>query len=181
MLFFLQLPQVSLLPPPSSIHPEVATEGFPGRLGMVHVTKMENILKKNQKCSPDYLLSNSGVSVTAWRWNSVPNSQSPPSSHSPALPHPIPCVYTKHLTLPISCPTHPAPLSIHQTVPPSPKDNPVLRPQPGMGHCRVGHLSAGMAVLVAPWWSCCHLHHASRQRGMQAAETLAGTPVAFSQ
>lgn len=42
-VFFLQLPQVSLLPPPPSIQPEVATEGFPGRLGMVHVTKIENI------------------------------------------------------------------------------------------------------------------------------------------
>lgn len=105
----------------------------------------------------------------------------PQPSSSPSHPMCLHMGIHKDLTLPISCPTHPAPLSTHQTVPPTSKDTLVLCPQPGMGLCEVGHLSAGTAVLVALWWSCCHLCHASRQRGMQAAETLAGTPIAFSQ
>lgn len=59
LIFFCNSPSVSSPPalPPSQ--PEVAAEGFLGKLGMVHVTKTETILKKIQKCSPNCLLSNS--------------------------------------------------------------------------------------------------------------------------
>lgn len=148
---------------------------------MVRVTKMENILKRNSETFPKLLAVKFWCLCHRSELDLSPHLPVSTSSPQPSSPHPIACVYTKDLTLPIPCPTHPAPLSTHQTVPPAPQDTLVPRPQPAMGHCGVGHLSPGMAVLVAPWWSCCHLHHASRQRGMQAAETLAGTPVAFSQ
>ena len=93
---------VSLLPP----QPEVAAEGFLGKLGMVHVTKIQNIKKKLIKNFPKLLpvkFSQMPL-LTTLSLSSVPPPLTPPAPHSPALPLPLLCVTTSGSPLHTSCP-----------------------------------------------------------------------------